>query len=195
MSLVAKRRPKKKSSGVYLNLAAMMDIFTLLVFFLLVNTGQAELLSPPPELKLPVSIAQTPPDPHLVVSVTAEGVKVAGKPVMAMADILAATDDVLVPLRDALLVLHNAMGVTASTAVAPIAGAALAGSPAAAAQTITVMGDKSIPYQVLKRVMASCQAAAFTEIDLAIKQQTPGAAVTTAPATAQAATVHMAGAT
>ena len=195
MSLIAKRRSKKKSSGVYLNLAAMMDIFTLLVFFLLVNTGQAELLSPPPELKLPVSIAQTPPDPHLVVSITAEGVKVAGKPVMAMADVLAASDDVLVPLREALLVLHSAMAAAAPATAVPSAGAALAGNSATSAQTITVMGDKSIPYRVLKRVMASCQAAAFTEIDLAIKQQTPVTAAPRAQTTALAAAARTAGAT
>ena len=173
MSLIAKRRPKKKSAGVFLNLAAMMDIFTLLVFFLLVNTGQAELLSPPPELKLPVSVAQTPPDPHLVVSVTADGVKVAGKPVMSIKDLMAGSDDVLAPLRDALQAMHSTAPIASS-----VVGSAVAGDAAAIAQSVTIMGDKTIPFAVLKRVMASCQAAAFTAIDLAIKQQVPQAGAT-----------------
>ena len=155
MSLIAWRRPKKKRGDVILNLAAMMDIFTLLVFFLLMNTGQAELLSPPPEMKLPVSIAQTPPDPHLVVSITTQGVSVGGKPVMGLEALRAGSDDVLVPLRDALLRARSEQA---------------AAGPDGAQLPVTILGDRSIPYEVLKRVMASCQAARFTAIDLAIKQ-------------------------
>ena len=163
MNIVRKRRLTRSIGVVMLNLAAMMDIFTLLVFFLLVNTGQAELLSPPPEMKLPLSAAMTPPDPYLVISVTEEGVRLAGKPVIAMADLLRTPGDVLPALRDALTL--------ARTEHPPKLGDA-------AHQPVTILGDKTIPYLVLKRVMASCQAASFTEIDLAIKQQLPAVGAT-----------------
>jgi biopolymer transport protein ExbD len=38
---------------------------------------------------------------------------------------------------------------------------------------ITIMGDQGIPYKVLKRIMATCQKAKYTQISLAV-QKTDG---------------------
>jgi len=36
---------------------------------------------------------------------------------------------------------------------------------------ITIMGDKGIPYKVLKRIMATCQKAKYTQISLAAQKK------------------------
>ena len=59
MSQRAKRMERRNVRGkksVTLNLVSLMDIFTILVFFLLVNSGQVETLPNARDITLPESI-------------------------------------------------------------------------------------------------------------------------------------------
>ena len=61
MSQRAKRMERRNERGkktVSLNLVSLMDIFTILVFFLLVNSAQVEVLPNARDLQLPESIAE-----------------------------------------------------------------------------------------------------------------------------------------
>ena len=40
---------------------------------------------------------------------------------------------------------------------------------------VTIMGDRELPYNLLKKVMASCTAADYGRISLAVTQAAPGA--------------------
>jgi biopolymer transport protein TolR len=53
-----------------LNLVSLMDIFTILVFFLLVNSTDAESLPSAKSIKLPESVAQQKPKETLIIMVT-----------------------------------------------------------------------------------------------------------------------------
>jgi hypothetical protein len=53
-----KHHKRNKSLGT-LNLVSLMDIFTILVFFLLVNSSDVETLPNAKDLQLPESIAET----------------------------------------------------------------------------------------------------------------------------------------
>ncbi len=44
-----------------MNLTALMDVFTILVFFLLVNSGSVELVEAPKNVQLPESRVETKP--------------------------------------------------------------------------------------------------------------------------------------
>jgi biopolymer transport protein TolR len=57
----------------------------------------------------------------------------------------------------------------------PMAGLDGAARDAAlAAQEITVMADKSLPYEIVKKVMATCTAASYGKISLAVlRKETP----------------------
>jgi biopolymer transport protein TolR len=135
------------------NLVALMDIFTILVFFLLVNSSDVQEMSSPKSVDLPESIADTAPHDTPTVLVTARDIQVDGKSVAQVEPLL--SDDALIiqSLRQAL------------------AGGG-EGADKADRGEITILGDRTIPYQVLKKVMATCTEAGFGRVSLAVMQKT-----------------------
>ena len=151
-----RRKLRQRHGEPVLNLVSMIDVLSILMFFLLVNSGQVPLLEMVPELQLPVSMADAVPDNYVVVSIDDDGVRVGKQLVMNMTELLQTADDggdVLPKLRDALMQARAQHPVSAGDE---------------ATKPVTILGDKSIPYSALKRVMASVQAAAFTDVQLAI---------------------------
>lgn len=147
----------KRSGG--LNLVSLMDIFTILVFFLLVNSSDVEVLPNAKDVQLPESIAETKARETVVVLVTEEQLLVQGEVVADVAQIMA-SDDLIIPgLRRALenqseRVLRDAADASDET------------------REVTIMGDREIPYRLLKRVMATCTEANYTQLSLAVMQKT-----------------------
>jgi biopolymer transport protein ExbD len=152
------RHHERMRKGASLNLVSLMDIFTILVFFLLVNSAEVQTLEPPKALQLPESIALEKPRDTVVVMVTAEQVLVQGSAVVSTADVDAAEGVIIAPLRDAL---------KAQTDRALVRAAATDLS----AREITILGDRSVPYRVLKKVMATCTDADYGQLSLAVLQK------------------------
>jgi biopolymer transport protein TolR len=96
------RHHERSRKGASLNLVSLMDIFTILVFFLLVNSAEVQTLEPPKSVTLPESMALEKPRDTVVVMVTTDQVLVQGTPVVSVADIDAADGVLIAPLRDAL---------------------------------------------------------------------------------------------
>jgi len=63
-------RNRKKVSG--LNLTSLMDVFTILVFFLLANSSSSEVVTAPKQIKMPDSIVETKPRETIVILVSPE---------------------------------------------------------------------------------------------------------------------------
>lgn len=140
-----------------LSLTSLMDVFTILVLYLLVNQSTGTVLEPPPEVKLPNSIAEAGPRETLVVTVSGDEVWVKDTRVASVQEILAAEGDLIEPIRDRMLEIRNSkMSV---------------GDDSEAAKEVTIMGHREIHFKVLKRVMSSCTAAGFTKISLAVNQK------------------------
>src|SRR5690606_38848280 len=97
-----KRHHDRHKRGVQLNLVSLMDIFTILVFFLLVSSGEVESLPNPRDVRLPESTADTRARETVVILVTAEEVLVQGDPVARIADVLASEPLVIPELKAAL---------------------------------------------------------------------------------------------
>ena len=57
-----------------MNLVSLMDIFTILVFFLLVNSTSSDVMEPPKSISLPASFVESKPRETVVVMVTEEEV-------------------------------------------------------------------------------------------------------------------------
>ena len=150
------RHQERHRRGGMLNLVSLMDIFTILVFFLLVNSSEVEVLPDVRSLQLPVSVADTKPRENVIVMVTGEQILVQGEPVARVADVLAA---------DALVIPALAAALEAQTA------RTLGAEPDVAEREVTVMGDKALPYSLLKKVMASCTEADYGRISLAVVQK------------------------
>jgi biopolymer transport protein TolR len=163
MSQRAKRMQRRNEKGrktVVLNLVSLMDIFTILVFFLLVNSAQVEVLPNAEDLQLPESIAEQKARENVVIMVTDEHILVQGKVVAEVDQVLAQKGLVVPALRDALQ--RQTDRVLRRQSVADIAD-----------REVTIMGDKELPYRLLKRVMATCTAANYGRISLAVMQRAP----------------------
>ena len=81
---------QRKRPGV--NLISLMDIFTILVFFLLVSSSDVQQIPNKKDIRLPTSIAQTAPRETLVIAVTREQILVQGRRVADIASEMALAD-------------------------------------------------------------------------------------------------------
>jgi len=153
-----KRMSRNKTSIPKINLTSLMDVFTILVFFLLVNSGQSEILDTPKQVKLPESVVESKPRETVVIFVSPEQVIVQGEPVMSTADVLASTGRIIEPISARLAAVKGTI-VGRSTQVV------------AASQEVTILADKSIPFDVIKRVLSTCTGQGYTQISLAVMQK------------------------
>jgi biopolymer transport protein TolR len=153
------RRNERKSrneNAVDMNLVSLIDVFTLLIFFLMSNVG-VETLASTRAVQLPESLSQKAPRETLLVVVTASEILVGGTVVSSVADALAVQDDIIQPLKAAL-------DVEASREV-------IRKENEAESKRITIMGDKDIPYRLLKKVMVSAARAGYSDVSFAVRQR------------------------
>jgi len=151
-------RHHKRGKGAPLNLVSLMDIFTILVFFLLVNSSDVEVLPNAKDVQLPESIAEEKAKETVVIVIGDEDIIVQGTPVAKVADVLALRGNDIPELRQALLSQNDR--VLRREAQEDIAG-----------REVTIMGDKDIPYRLLKKVMATCTQSDYGQISLAVLQK------------------------
>jgi len=152
------RHHKRSKSTPGFNLVSLMDIFTILVFFLLVNSGEGEVLPGSKDVALPESVSELKPRLNIVVMVTASDILVQGSRVARLDDIPDNGKLTIEPLKTALEVQNQRRLIkTAGTG--------------AASPEVTIMGNKAIPYHLLKKVMATCTEAGFGKISLAVLQK------------------------
>jgi biopolymer transport protein ExbD len=152
-----KHHKRNKGAGT-LNLVSLMDIFTILVFFLLVNSSDVQTLPNARELQLPESIAEEKPRETVVILIGETDLIVQGTVVAKIADIMATKGNDIPKLREALLSQNDR--VLRREAQDEIV-----------AREVTIMGDKDIPYRLLKKVMATCTRSDFGQISLAVLQK------------------------
>ena len=65
-----------------MNLTSLMDVFTILVFFLLVNSASTEVLETPKQITLPASVVEEKPRETVVIFVSPTEVTVQGESVV-----------------------------------------------------------------------------------------------------------------
>jgi biopolymer transport protein ExbD len=152
------RHYKRNKGAPSFNMVSLMDIFTILVFFLLANSGEGEVLPSTRNIELPESIAEQKPRQNVVVMVTATEILVQGSRVISVSDVENSKGLVIEPLKAA-LERQNQRRV--------LQGAADKAKPL----EVTIMGNKMIPYRLLKKVMATSTEAGFGKISLAVMQK------------------------
>lgn len=150
------RNHKRNNKAGGLNLTALMDIFTILVFFLMVNQSEVEVQNTD-TVELPVSVAENKPDEQLTVLVTQDDILVQGRSVATIVSLKGIDDDLILPLQTE-LEYH-----AARTALAP----------GEESRPVTIVGDKATAYSVLKKIMNTCAKAGFSNISLAVNQKQP----------------------
>jgi len=152
----AARHARNKFS-VDLNLVSLIDIFTILIFFLLANASEVEVLPSTKAVRLPESTAEKSPKETLVVLVSNQDIVVQGRKVSSVSEAMKADSDLIAPLK-AELDYH--------------AGRALIRKEKEARnKAITIMGDKEISYRLLRKIMVTCARANYSDISFAVIQK------------------------
>ena len=150
-------RRNRNQTMVDMNLVSLIDVFTILIFFLLSNVGGVETIASPRAVKLPESMADKAPKETVMVVVTADEILVGSKVVATVADALAVDGDLIQPLK-AELDLQAARQVIRKENEAD-------------SKRLTIMGDKDIPYRLLRKVMFTGARANFSDVSFAVRQR------------------------
>jgi len=153
-----KRMSRNRAQVSKMNLTSLMDVFTILVFFLLVNSGTPEVLETPKDMVLPESVVEAKPRETVVIFIGKDNIVVQGEPVVSVDAVAEAGNGDIVPIMDRLALLEESI-IGPST------------QHVAGSQEITILADRSIPFNVIKRVMSTCTSQGYGRISLAVIQR------------------------
>src|SRR5210317_2073060 len=93
---------RNRTTIAKISLTSLMDVFTILVFFLLVNSATTEVLETPKQITLPASVVEEKPRETVVIFVSPVEVTVQGESVVQVADILATDLQTIPPIGERL---------------------------------------------------------------------------------------------
>ncbi len=149
-------RNKRKVTG--LNLTSLMDVFTILVFFLLFHASGSEVMEAPKQIKLPDSVVETKPRETVVIMVSPEVVLVQGEAVISTTELLENRIETVTEITERLKQLErNIIGISTKAIVE--------------SKEVTILADKTIPFRALKKIMSTCTGSGYGRISLAVLQK------------------------
>lgn len=153
------RHHRRNKSHAVINIVSMIDMLTVLVLFLLVNSGNMQNLPNAKTVKLPESIAQNTPKETLVIAVNDQDIVAQGRKVASVPEAIRSDSDLIPGLLEELT--HQAQRDAAIKQGGGGGG------------DITIMGDKRVPYVLMKKIMVTCTKAGYTNISLAVIHKAP----------------------
>jgi biopolymer transport protein ExbD len=143
-----------------LNLTSLMDVFTILVFFLLVNSATTEVLETPKRITLPASIVEQKPRETVVIFVSPIEVTVQGESVVQVVDIAESEASHIGPIAERLAELSsNVIGINTQTVAKSL--------------EVTILADRTVPFNIIKKVMSTCTHEGYERVSLAVLQKAP----------------------
>ena len=153
-----KRMSRNRVKIGKMNLTSLMDVFTILVFFLLVNSGSVEVVEAPKDVKLPESRIESKPRETVVISISPEDILIQGMLAGSVDDVLEGDTVPLDKVRARLAELkENVIGINTKTV--------------AEAREVTILADRSVPFTVVKQVMSTCTGEGYENVSLAVIQK------------------------
>lgn len=157
---VVSSRRKKRDTTFSLKLTSMIDMFTILLVFLLKSySAEGQIMSVAPDLKLPNSTAQKVPETTSIIAVTDEMILLDGQPIAKVADVMR-SNQLLIPgllndlktkrhISEKIGEIHTDIGFTGK---------------------ISIQADKELPYLIIKKIMFTCGRVGFNDIMLAVNK-------------------------
>ena len=157
---IRRRRRKRGEGTVRLNITSMIDMFTLMVVFLLKNySAQGQLVTPATNLLLPTSSVEKNAGEALSVKISQTSIMVENGIVIdadAYRAIVTQKDFMIQPLYDVLKKYADEARKSAALFKTEFSG------------KISIQGDVAIPYNVLTRVMYTCGQAGYPTMNLVV---------------------------
>ncbi len=155
------RHHKRQGQQAKLSLVSLMDIFTILVFFLMLNASDVQVLDNHKSVSLPQSSADTPAKETLLILVNNKDLMLQGQRLASVPELLSSADDTIEALTKEL----DYQKVKAAQRSSMLDEN---GDPIE--RSITIMGDEAVPYLLLKKIMQTCAQAGYTDVSLAVEQ-------------------------
>ena len=157
MTLYRIQRHRKRRHGAsHFALVPFIDMMTILVVFLLAHTAEVDILPNTKNISIPQSISDRKPSAAVVVMITKDSVYVDGVLVGSLQAVVANQGPFFAPLKTALMAQNDR---------------SLRGQTDIAKREVTIMGDKSTPYSVLKKIMMTCSEAEYGKVSFAVVER------------------------
>jgi len=150
-----KRHRQRRHGASHFALIPFIDMMTILVVFLLAHTADVDILPNTKNISIPQSISDRKPSAAVVVMITRDSVFVDGVLVGSLQDVAANQGPFFAPLKTALMAQNDrSIRSAQQTDIAK--------------REVTIMGDKSTPYSVLKKIMLTCSEAEYGKVSFAV---------------------------
>jgi biopolymer transport protein ExbD len=156
MSYRIKRHRLRRHGANHFALIPFIDMMTILVVFLLAHTAEVDILPNTKNISIPQSLSDRKPSAAVVVMITKDSVYVDGQLVGSVNDVVADQGPFFAPLKAALLTQSQR---------------SLQAQPDIAKREVTIMGDKSTPYSLLKKIMLTCAEAEYGKVSFAVVER------------------------
>ena len=153
-----KRHRERRHGANHYALIPFIDMMTILVVFLLAHTAEVDILPNTKNISIPQSISDRKPSAAVVVMITKDSLYVDGNLVGSVQDLVANQGPFYAPLRTALMAQNDrSIRSAQQTDIAK--------------REVTIMGDKSTPYSVLKKIMLTCSEAEYGKVSFAVVER------------------------
>ena len=153
-----KRHRERRHGGSHFALVPFIDMMTILVVFLLAHTAEVDILPNTKNISIPQSLSERKPSAAVVVMITKDSVYVDGALVGSVQDVAANQGPFFAPLKAALMAQNErSLRGAQQTDIAK--------------REVTIMGDKSTPYSVLKKIMMTCSEAEYGKVSFAVVER------------------------
>ena len=153
-----KRHRQRRHGANHFALIPFIDMMTILVVFLLAHTAEVDILPNTKNISIPQSLSDRKPSAAVVVMITKDSVYVDGQVVGSLKEVVADQGTFFAPLKAALLA-QNARSLNSAQ------------KTDISKREVTIMGDKSIPYSVLKKIMLTCSEAEYGKVSFAVVER------------------------
>jgi biopolymer transport protein ExbD len=139
-------------------LTSLMDIFIVMVIYLLMNQAVGVDVAPPRAIKLPDSVVDTLPRQTVVMTVSNADVIVQGERVATIAEVLESKEDYIEAVGKRMLKIRESyIGINDESV--------------ANSTEVTIMADRAVPFKVLKKLMSTSSSAGYSKISLAVNKK------------------------
>ncbi len=160
MKLGRKRR-KGQNEFAKPQMTSLVDVLTVLVFFLLKNfSTEGDIMTPAKNLELPESSAKEKPEIGLVIAISQKHIMVEGLPVATVAE-EQAREGTEIPSLSKFLEEKRKQ----TEAIAEYDKSVKFDGK------LSIQGDKKVPYWLLQKVLATCGENGFSSFALAVNKK------------------------
>ncbi len=152
------KRMNRPAPVTGLSLTALMDVFIVMVIYLIMNQAIGVDIPPPKNIKIPDSVVETTPRQTILMMVSDKEVIVDGELTVTVAEVLQTRGDTIEAVRERMeRIKMSTLGLSEESI--------------ANSTEVTILADRSVPFKVLKKLMSSSASVGYIKISFAVNKK------------------------